>query len=168
MISTLTDSSNSQPQTRRLLGLFLVLLQQGHQIMNHMRCVYPLALNTISTIDSHRCSFIYGGTPEDPKTVPSPPLADEFRNVYILTVPAFQWLQVPNQSPIRWLGHTCTIVGKRQMLSIGGTQEATLKNQDPWTKGLGIFDMTALSWTNIYDAAARTYEQSSLFQKNSN
>jgi hypothetical protein len=49
------------------------------------------------------------------------------------------------------------------MLSIGGTQEVPLENfQDPWTNGLGIFDMTTLSWTNAYDAAAPAYERPSL------
>lgn len=51
------------------------------------------------------------------------------------------------------------------MLSIGGDQEfkqSALKTPDPWTKGLGIFDMTTLSWTNAYDAAAPAYEQPSL------
>jgi hypothetical protein len=48
------------------------------------------------------------------------------------------------------------------MISIGGNQEATLTNQDPWTKGLGILDMTTLSWTNAYDAAAPAYERPSL------
>jgi hypothetical protein len=48
------------------------------------------------------------------------------------------------------------------MLSIGGTQEVGLTNQDPWIKGLGIFDMTTLSWTNAYDPAAPAYEQPSL------
>jgi len=72
-------------------------------------------------------------------------------------------LQVPNQSPIRRLGHTCSVIGKRQMISIGGNQEATLTNQDPWTKGLGIFDIDVdHSWTNAYDAAAPAYERPSL------
>jgi len=106
--------------------------------------------------------FIYGGTQNRNAPVPSQSLADDFRTVYILTVPAFQWFQVPNQSPIRRLGHTCRVIGKRQMLSIGGTQEVGLTNQDPWIKGLGIFDMTTLSWTNAYDAAAPAYEQPSL------
>jgi hypothetical protein len=48
------------------------------------------------------------------------------------------------------------------MLSIGGNQESPFTNRDPWTKGLGIFDMTALSWTNTYDAAALAYERPSL------
>jgi hypothetical protein len=49
------------------------------------------------------------------------------------------------------------------MLSIGGNQEVNISTfQDPWIKGLGIFDMTTLNWTNAYDAAATAYEQPSL------
>jgi hypothetical protein len=49
------------------------------------------------------------------------------------------------------------------MISIGGTQEVSLGNQyDPWTNGLGIFDMTTLNWTDAYDAAAAAYERPSL------
>jgi hypothetical protein len=49
------------------------------------------------------------------------------------------------------------------MISIGGGQEANFATfQDPWAKGLGIFDMTTLSWTNAYDAAAPAYERPSL------
>jgi len=50
------------------------------------------------------------------------------------------------------------------MLSIGGSLQDNLNlyGQDPWPKGLGIFDMTTLNWTNAYDAAALAYEQPSL------
>jgi hypothetical protein len=52
------------------------------------------------------------------------------------------------------------------MISIGGTQEGGLGTlSDPWTNGLGIFDMTTLSWTNAYDAAAPAYEQPGLVSR---
>jgi hypothetical protein len=53
------------------------------------------------------------------------------------------------------------------MISIGGIQDhgttdtwATWK--DPWPNGLGIFDMTALNWTDTYDAKADPYERGGL------
>jgi hypothetical protein len=124
-------------------------------------CV-SLPLHTISTTNSHRRRFIYGGSQNWNAPITSDTLDEDFRTVYILTVPAFQWLRAPNQSPIRRLAHTCKIIGKRQMLSIGGTQEYGLGEPDPWTNGLGIFDMTTLNWTNAYDAAAPAYEQPNL------
>ncbi|KAN0071309.1 hypothetical protein V8E54_010740 [Elaphomyces granulatus] len=109
--------------------------------------------------------FIYGGTQNWDVPISSQSLDDHLRSVYILTVPAFQWFQAPNQSPIRRGGHTCSIIGKRQMLSIGGTylEYGSLEIQDdPWPNSLGIFDMTTLNWTNTYDAAASAYERPSL------
>ncbi|KAN0071311.1 hypothetical protein V8E54_010742 [Elaphomyces granulatus] len=109
--------------------------------------------------------FIYGGTQTWDAPISSQSLDDDLRSVYILTVPAFQWFQAPNQSPIRRGGHTCSIIGKRQMLSIGGTylEHGSLEVQDdPWPSSLGIFDMTTLNWTNTYDAAASAYERPSL------
>jgi len=46
----------------------------GASNKNHMRCVYPPALNTTSTINSHWCSFIYGGS-QDINNAPSPSLS---------------------------------------------------------------------------------------------
>ncbi|KAN0078795.1 hypothetical protein V8E54_005308 [Elaphomyces granulatus] len=99
--------------------------------------------------------FIYGGTQTSDAPTAERSLDDNFRNVYILTVPAFQWLQAPNQSPIHRVSHTCSI--------IGGTKEGGFGSRsDPWTNGLGIFDMTTLSWTNAYDATAPAYERPGL------
>lgn len=50
------------------------------------------------------------------------------------------------------------------MISIGGVHENEVWQTwtDPWTNGLGIFDMSALSWTDSYDHTAAPYEPSSL------
>jgi glycosidase len=51
------------------------------------------------------------------------------------------------------------------MLSIGGfinPDDWTLNDQNPWPNGLGIFDMTTLSWTKGYDPDALAYERPSL------
>ena len=50
------------------------------------------------------------------------------------------------------------------MISVGGVHE--FENwqtwTDPWTNGLGIFDLTALSWMDDYNHTAAPYERSSL------
>lgn len=53
------------------------------------------------------------------------------------------------------------------MLSIGGfpldkTNKPTSvpESTDPWTNGIGIFDMTEMNWSSSYDASALPYEQS--------
>ena len=49
------------------------------------------------------------------------------------------------------------------MLSIGGIQDEDWQTfTDPWANGLGIFDLTALNWTNAYNHTADPYEPSSL------
>jgi hypothetical protein len=54
-------------------------------------------------------------------------------------------------------------VGNRQLLSAGGwdpTSSAAYATTDPWTYGLGIFDMTELSWGSRYNADAAPYVRS--------
>lgn len=36
---------------------------------------------------------------------------------------------------------------------------------DPWTHGIGIFDMTELSWSNSFNASAEPYEQPSVIKQ---
>jgi len=36
---------------------------------------------------------------------------------------------------------------------------------DPWTHGLGLFDMSALSWTTSYNASAKDYEQPAMVKQ---
>ncbi|KAH0536099.1 hypothetical protein FGG08_007004 [Glutinoglossum americanum] len=83
-------------------------------------------------------------------------------DVYILTLPAFHWIRVTGSAPPR-AGSHCQIVGNRQMLSVGGydpTSSAEYATADPWTYGLGIFDMTDLSWGTHYNANAMPYVRS--------
>ena len=56
----------------------------------------------------------------------------------------------------------CHVVGKSQMLSIGGL-DATYENDalkliDPTPQGLEIFDLTNMTWSNQYDANAAPYK----------
>jgi hypothetical protein len=48
------------------------------------------------------------------------------------------------------------------MISIGGwdpTSTAEYATADPWTFGIGVFDLTRLTWESGYDANAAAYEQ---------
>ncbi|XMA15799.1 hypothetical protein WAI453_008590 [Rhynchosporium graminicola] len=98
----------------------------------------------------------------------------QFDEMYILTLPAFQWIKVPYAPAKPRHGLTCETVGRRQMLVIGGVDTlqddptpaansldaVTFSTKDQFSQGLGIFDMTALSWSSGYNADARAYEQS--------
>ena len=78
----------------------------------------------------------------------------EYDDVYVLSLPAFNWTQVNfGQSP-RW-GHDCHFVGNRQMLTVGGN---TTNEQCDWEiKGVAILDMSTITWGSVYDAYAPEY-----------
>ncbi|GME64137.1 Kelch repeat protein [Neofusicoccum parvum] len=89
---------------------------------------------------------------------------ETFNDTYVLSLPAFRWFRGPD-APARRLGHTCNVVGgaARQFLSIGGSDNTVeiadrWKTADVWKQGLGVFDMTAMSWSDGYDANATAYE----------
>ena len=50
-------------------------------------------------------------------------------------------------------------VGKRQVLSIGGTDSGGWQEPDPAPQGLVLFDMTELKWKDSYDATAAAYKR---------
>ncbi|TLD07038.1 hypothetical protein PgNI_10847 [Pyricularia grisea] len=88
-----------------------------------------------------------------------------FADLHILTVPGFRWFKVDySKNPEhRRQGHTCNAIpGKRLMVNVGGYEDGfggeSWRTTDPWTKGIGVFDMTALEWLDRYDPAARAYE----------
>ncbi|KAL9605628.1 MAG: hypothetical protein Q9179_001168 [Wetmoreana sp. 5 TL-2023] len=108
--------------------------------------------------------FLYGGSSGD---LGSP--AIPFDEIFILSLPAFHWFKVdyPPQHPRQ--GHSCNAVGGSQILSIGGidsnskistgdgfdiTKSTFNSSADPFTQGLGIFDMTSLKWADRYTANA--------------
>lgn len=114
--------------------------------------------------------FIFGGHVAsgtgDPEASANPAkqatniLHDE---VFVLTIPGFNW-QKADYSP-SWprIGHTCNLVGKRQMMVVGGlnpsaiTKSALLSQEDPWPNGIGIFDLSEMQWASKYDANASAY-----------
>lgn len=101
--------------------------------------------------------FLYGGLMAD-NTV-----SDE---VFVLSLPGFVFAKADNPgATTARADHACVAVGggKRQMLSIGGTDAskgypAEFADPDPWAQGLGVFDMTALRWTDGYTNDAAAYD----------
>jgi hypothetical protein len=108
------------------------------------------------------CSFIFGGwdAHRDPAAV-------QFDEIYILSLPAFRWFRAPYEARHARHRHTCHIVGRRHLLSIGGLDPTKTTFQhgvvedtpDPFPQGLGLFDITRLNWTTYYNASAAAYEQ---------
>lgn len=93
--------------------------------------------------------------------------AEEYRDIYILSLPAFSWIRAQQPSEIRRRALTCQVIGNRQMLLIGGSFFANSNKArvDPWPNGMAIFDMTNLTWTDgNYDSTAGNYSRAAIVQ----
>lgn len=87
--------------------------------------------------------------------------SESYNDVYILSLPGFVWFKATDTSQEKRASPACVVVGKgkRQMLSIGGKDiQAKMASADSYPQGLGIFDMTALTWSKEYDADMGDYE----------
>ncbi|OAP56043.1 hypothetical protein AYL99_10195 [Fonsecaea erecta] len=129
-----------------------------------LRDMADIVLYDVST----KTWFVYGGMTNTTYDLNYP---DEpgYLNVYVLSLPAFRWFQTPATTTTRRCSHTCSVIGNRQMVSIGGRPPSTF-NQfgadfDEWASGIGVMDMTELQWKDHYDAGAAPYERSQLVQK---
>ena len=111
--------------------------------------------------------FVYGGYSNTfllSSIAPSKVETDSqalLNGVYVLSLPGFIWTKVDSTAASR-TGHTCHVIGNRQMLSIGGLDpsmpiNASRNSLDTWQHGLGIFDMVDLKWKESYDANAPAY-----------
>lgn len=102
--------------------------------------------------------FMFGGN--DANTMAG------FWDVYVLSIPGFVWFKADIDEATAGgprMQHGCALAGNRQMIVVGGLN-ATLgfnesrRNKDPWTNGIGVFDISKLSWSSEYDAQAEPYE----------
>ncbi len=114
-------------------------------------------------------SFVYGGWDSYHGDG-----AAQYDEIFVLSLPAFRWFRAANAGWRPRHGHTCHVVGQRQLLSIGGADATQYRpvngsrdmrrpmfaTRDPHPQGLAVFDITSLKWTDAYDAGAAPYEQS--------
>ncbi|KAL4895823.1 hypothetical protein BDV59DRAFT_144701 [Aspergillus ambiguus] len=83
---------------------------------------------------------------------------EDYDEVYILSMPSFTWTRVYSGESPRY-GHTCHLVGNRQMLTVGGATSDDLTSTCDWEReGVAIFDMTDLKWGSVYRSAAPEYQ----------
>lgn len=100
--------------------------------------------------------FIYGGVPDDWNTATTTnSKVNSMDEVYVLSLPSFSWFKAAYPAQYNRYGHTCQVVGNRQLLSFGGNDYT--HQSDPFTLGLGIFDMTEMTWSDSYNASAAAY-----------
>ena len=110
--------------------------------------------------------FLYGGQAGNGAWSASSATLEDIATldeVYILSLPSFVWFKVNYTSSDPRIEHTCVTAGNRQMLSIGGINptatslSAAANDTDPFWEGIKVFDLTALQWTNYYNASAAPY-----------
>lgn len=105
--------------------------------------------------------FVYGGAVNQTSDWGAPN-HEGYLNVFALSLPGFVWFKSNSSTTVRRAAHTCSLVGNRQMVSIGGYQPSSRQSlgvaQDPWVSGIGIFDLSSFAWTDHYDVEAAPYE----------
>ncbi|KAK4540210.1 hypothetical protein LTR36_009708 [Oleoguttula mirabilis] len=123
-------------------------------------CVLP-GLKSAKDNSSHNL-YIHGGY--------DPGQSIMYDDIYVLSLPSFTWTLVYSGTTPRF-GHTCNTAGKRQMLRTGGSLDAsmwavettgqvpnlTMLQCDP-REGVGLFDLTDLTWSSFFNASAPDYE----------
>ena len=76
----------------------------------------------------------------------------------MLSLPQFRWTQVYFNGQAPRYGHTCHLVGNRQMLTVGGQQWNDLTAGCDWeSAGVAVYDLPTLTWGSVYDARAGAY-----------
>jgi Kelch motif len=107
--------------------------------------------------------FIHGGAVPGGSSATSNIAALD--QIYVLSLPSFQWFQADYTPTMARFGHSCHAVGygQRQLLIVGGAPsiDSWIDTQgnvhDQWSWGLGIWDMTEMRWSDQYDAQAKPY-----------
>lgn len=100
--------------------------------------------------------YMYGGSIDDTED-------GAYNNMWILSLPSFKWIRVYNVAennsdiPGARTSHTCQMIGRRQMVVIGGARSAAAHRLCD-TKSVFVFDMSALRWKSEYDPSEPAYE----------
>lgn len=101
--------------------------------------------------------FVYGGLTH---TEGGQEQTTDLFDFFLLSLPSFSWNRVSSRIPQMRASHKCQVIGNRQMLVIGGHDPSSLdfgSIQDVFANGLGIFDMSNLTWADKFDPGAGSY-----------
>lgn len=101
--------------------------------------------------------FIFGGGLYSDSTDEDLTHLDE---VFVLSLPSFTWFKADYTPVNARTAHSCNVIGRRQMISLGGVNPAgnIWLPADPWTQSIGVFDMTEMRWIDGYNASAEDYK----------
>ena len=105
----------------------------------------------------------YGGVSGNPMGV------RDYDSIWALSIPAFKWTNIYSDMTGGRYGHSCHLIGKRQMLTVGGAMAANdvpLSTPDYLNlNGIGVFDLSQSEWMAGFDADAQPYQRSLVVQK---
>ncbi|KAJ6258276.1 hypothetical protein Dda_7196 [Drechslerella dactyloides] len=95
--------------------------------------------------------FMFGGNRDGN---PDAAISGDPAEVWVLVIPAFRWILVDTNNSGLWDAR-CHLVGRSQIMLIGGQSESTDSCADTVFR---IFDINTLSWTNAYDPNNPQYQ----------
>jgi len=76
-------------------------------------------------------------------------------DLYVLSLPGFVWFKANYTSTAGRAWARCVTPGNSQMIVVGGW---TNPLPDPWSQGIGVFNLTTMSPTSRYDPNATIYD----------
>lgn len=114
---------------------------------------------TSFNVDTRPYSFIHGGLSGRENSVQ---YDEDYANIFVLSLPSFEWQRVPASTATMRSQHSCQVIGQSQMVVAGGDDPRYPVygiSQDPWKSALGIFDLSELQWSTGCDANAQAYSR---------
>jgi hypothetical protein len=133
------------------------------RITRAITCKCSLEKSLQIQANRHHLSYIYGGY--------DPINSIMYDDVWILSLPSFTWTKAYSGENARF-GHTCHSAGKRQMMSVGGSLNASMYGVETSARippdlnttkcdpreGVAIFDLTSLAWGSFFNPYAPEYQ----------
>lgn len=85
-----------------------------------------------------------------------------FNSIYVLTIPGFYWTKVSDDPDHDRAEHVCVNMNDGQLITLGGLryhaeQSEDWDSRDPFTRGIGIFNLNAFAWESYYNSDADEY-----------
>ncbi|KAK8055646.1 hypothetical protein PG993_000873 [Apiospora rasikravindrae] len=100
--------------------------------------------------DSSFNIFLYGGW--------DPTKTAYYDDIWVLSLPSFTWIKI-YEGVLPRLGHSCHLVGGRQMITVGGINSTDITGNCDWEwMGVAILDLSTNAWGSVFDAQKPPYE----------
>ncbi|OHW93407.1 kelch repeat protein [Colletotrichum incanum] len=102
--------------------------------------------------------FVFGGTNMANR--------ETYDEVHVLSLPGFVWKKADYTPSSPRDSMSCIVAGQRQMVTFGGIDRMKwndnstnfFRDPDTFPQGVGVFDLTDLSWKDEYSADASNYD----------